>query len=286
MAQFELVFDEGAGKTFRVPVSSSPITIGRSVEAQVRVEHPAVSRVHVSLRATGDHVQLDYLGSRKGLKVNGQRTISAALKHGDQFEVGETIFVVNDIEKGSTPSRPKIPLPVVERNANNRLAIKKDARVRALFERACLTSVQTDDSARTVTAILEMVLDLADAQRCFFLWFPPDGSGVRVLGALAQDGNNKGPKLNGVLLSTVARLGAPMLKVDERPLPAEAKAGDRPSAVCIPVRANGRVAGALYADSGWADGHFTSHTLQDLRALVQIIGTVLIRIGSGVAPHT
>lgn len=280
MAQFELVFDEGAGKTFRVPVSATPLTIGRSAEAQVRVEHPAVSRVHVSLRAVDDQVLLEYLGSRKGMKVNGQRTTAAALKHGDRFEVGETIFIVNDVEKGSTPSRPEVPQTTVERHAGNRLAVKRDAKVRGMFERACLLVEQSNDPASAVTAVLELVLDLVDAQRCFFLWFA-NGNGVRVMGALAQDGNNKGPKLNGALVNTVARLGAPMLKVDERPLPAEAVAGDRPSAMCAPLRVKQQVVGAIYVDSGWSDGHFTTHSLQDLRALVQIVGPLLIRIGTG-----
>lgn len=281
MAQFELVFDEGPGKTFRVPVSEAPITIGRAAEAHVRVEHPAVSRVHARLHAMEDHLILEYLGSRKGLKVNGHRTANATLKHGDKFEVGETLFVVNDLERGSSPSRKKLPPSVAEQHANNRLAIKKDARIHALFEQACVVSEQTSDPAQTVTAILELVLDLVDAQRCFFLWFGGEGSGVRVVGALAQNGNNKGPKLNGTLVSAVARLGAPMLKVDERALPAEARAGDRPSAMCIPLRVDRQVVGAVYADSGWSDGHFTTHSLQDLRALVQMIAPLLVRIGNG-----
>lgn len=283
MAQFELVFDEGAGKTFRVPVSSVPLTIGRSTEAQVRVEHPGVSRVHASLRAEDDHIILEYLGSRKGLKVNGQRATNATLKHGDRFEVGETIFTVNDLEQGATPSRPVVPKDVMQRHAENRLAVKRDKRVRAMFEQACLVSIQTASPAQSIGAVLEMVLDLTDAQRCFFLWFANPENGVQVLGALAQNGNNKGPKLNGALVNTVARSGAPMLKIDERPLPAEATAGDRPGAMCVPVRANKQVVGAVYADSGWSDGTFTTHSLQDLQALVRIVAPLLTRIGTEAA---
>lgn len=280
MAQFELVFDEGPGKTFRVPVSEAPLTIGRSAEAHIRVEHPAVSRVHASLKVENDHVLIEYLGSRKGMKINGERAMRADLKHGDKFEVGETIFIVNDLERGSSPSRPKVPQTLVERHAGNRLAVRRDPLVRKLFERACLLAGE-GDSPQTLQAILDLVLDLVNAQRCFFLWFGGAENGVKVAGALAQNGNNKGPKLNGALVGTVARIAAPMLKVDERPLPAEAVTGDRPSAMCAPLRVNKQVVGAIYVDSGWADGHFTTHSLQDLRALLQIMGPILIRIGAG-----
>lgn len=280
MAQYELVFDEGAGKTYRVPVSATPVTIGRSVEAQIRIEHPAVSRVHVSLRLVDEHVLIDYLGSGKGVKINGERIANAILKHGDRFEVGETLFVVNDIERGASPTQPRPTPTMLEKNASNRLCMRGDVKIRAIFERACLLSSQAQDSASSVTGALELALDLVNAQRCFLLWFAGNENGVRVLGALAQNSNNKGPKLNGTLVGTVVRTGAPMLKVDERPLPPEAT-GDRPSAMCVPLRVNGQVIGALYADSGWSDGQFTSHSLQDLRALVQIVGPTLIRIGTG-----
>jgi hypothetical protein len=227
-----------------------------------------------------EHVLLEYLGSRKGVKVNGHRAMSASLKHGDTFEVGETIFTVNDLEQGSSASRPKVPQTVVERNAGNRLFIKRDPKVRAIFDRACELTATPGDAARAVPGVLELVLDLSGAQRCFFLWFGSE-NGVRVVASLAQDGNTKGPKLNGALVGTVARIGAPMLKVDERALSPEATSGDRPSAMCAPLRVNKQVVGAVYADSGWSDGKFTTHTLQDLRALVEIVGPLLLKIGTG-----
>lgn len=63
--------------------------IGRSAACQLSLDDPLVSRNHARLRVTDGGVMVDDLGSRNGIRVNGERvTGSRELVHGDVLSVG------------------------------------------------------------------------------------------------------------------------------------------------------------------------------------------------------
>jgi hypothetical protein len=63
--------------------------IGRSASCQLSLDDPMVSRNHARLRVTAEAVTLHDLGSRNGVRVNGDRvTGSRQLEHGDVMTVG------------------------------------------------------------------------------------------------------------------------------------------------------------------------------------------------------
>ncbi|MHB1044773.1 MAG: FHA domain-containing protein [Thermoanaerobaculia bacterium] len=79
--------------------------IGREVDADVRVDHPSVSRRHARIEVAGDWATLEDLGSRNGT-WRGDRRVEGrvALKDGDEFRVG-TVSVVYRSESAGQATR-------------------------------------------------------------------------------------------------------------------------------------------------------------------------------------
>ncbi len=79
--------------------------IGRSPECQLSLDDPLVSRAHAALVVTGDEVTLEDLGSRNGVRVNGQRIQGVTrVSHADRIMIGsqELALVVDDPPAGQT----------------------------------------------------------------------------------------------------------------------------------------------------------------------------------------
>lgn len=75
-----------AGTTFTIPSGQS--TLGRSHDADIRIEANDVSRKHLRIERNGRHVEITDLGSTNGTRVNGQPTRQATLRNGDEILVG------------------------------------------------------------------------------------------------------------------------------------------------------------------------------------------------------
>lgn len=75
-----------AGTTFSIPAGES--TLGRSHDADIRIEANDVSRQHLRIERHGIRVQITDLGSTNGTRVNGEPTRQATLRNGDEIIVG------------------------------------------------------------------------------------------------------------------------------------------------------------------------------------------------------
>lgn len=88
-------FDLGAEETL----------VGRSLDCHVTIEDPLVSRKHARFAIAAGGVTIEDLGSRNGVRVNGER-ISAPrlLSDGDRIRVGtqELVFCMVDTERVTT----------------------------------------------------------------------------------------------------------------------------------------------------------------------------------------
>ena len=72
------------------------VLLGRSPECQITIEDPLVSRQHARIRIEGDEAQVEDLGSRNGVRVNGRPIEgSQVLKHSDRIRLGtqELVFL-------------------------------------------------------------------------------------------------------------------------------------------------------------------------------------------------
>lgn len=79
------------------PLTTPSVTIGRSLENQIVIQEPAVSRTHIEIRADGDHYVLQDLGSTGGTYVNGKKVDRIVLRSGDSILLSgiPLVFVQN-----------------------------------------------------------------------------------------------------------------------------------------------------------------------------------------------
>ncbi|MEU6080255.1 DUF3662 and FHA domain-containing protein [Streptomyces sp. NPDC047108] len=81
----------------RHQISRPTLVLGRSTEADVRIDDPGVSRRHCEIR-TGTPSTIQDLGSTNGIVVDGQHTTRATLRDGSRIVVGSTTIVFRQAE--------------------------------------------------------------------------------------------------------------------------------------------------------------------------------------------
>ncbi|MFG3051116.1 FhaA domain-containing protein [Kitasatospora sp. NPDC048239] len=81
----------------RHQITGNACVLGRSTEADVRIDDPGVSRKHAEIRPGTPSMVLD-LGSTNGIVVDGQHTQRATLRDGSRIVVGSTTIVYRQVE--------------------------------------------------------------------------------------------------------------------------------------------------------------------------------------------
>ncbi|KPI18856.1 FHA domain containing protein [Actinobacteria bacterium OK074] len=81
----------------RHQISRATLVLGRSTEADVRIDDPGVSRKHCEIR-TGSPSTIQDLGSTNGIVVDGQHTTRATLRDGSRIVVGSTTIIYRQAE--------------------------------------------------------------------------------------------------------------------------------------------------------------------------------------------
>lgn len=81
----------------RHQISRPSLVLGRSTEADVRIDDPGVSRRHCEIRV-GHPTTIHDLGSTNGIVVDGQHTSRATLRDGSRVVVGTTTIIYRQAE--------------------------------------------------------------------------------------------------------------------------------------------------------------------------------------------
>ncbi|MER6156797.1 DUF3662 and FHA domain-containing protein [Streptomyces sp. NPDC001868] len=81
----------------RHQISRPTLVLGRSTEADVRIDDPGVSRRHCEIR-TGTPSTIQDLGSTNGIVVDGQHTTRATLRDGSRIVVGSSTIIYRQAE--------------------------------------------------------------------------------------------------------------------------------------------------------------------------------------------
>ncbi|MFJ5260699.1 FhaA domain-containing protein [Streptomyces sp. NPDC088387] len=81
----------------RHQISRATLVLGRSTEADARIDDPGVSRRHCEIR-TGTPSTIQDLGSTNGIVVDGQHTTRATLRDGSRIVVGSTTVIYRQAE--------------------------------------------------------------------------------------------------------------------------------------------------------------------------------------------
>jgi pSer/pThr/pTyr-binding forkhead associated (FHA) protein len=99
------------------PIRSTPLTIGRSLEANIVIQEPTVSRVHAEIISRDGLYAIHDLDSTGGTYLNGNRIAEATLRSGDSIVLaGTPIVFVQDApqlesrsQRGTGPLFPPSP---------------------------------------------------------------------------------------------------------------------------------------------------------------------------------
>jgi pSer/pThr/pTyr-binding forkhead associated (FHA) protein len=83
-----LLIADDDGALAALPVAEGVTTIGRSMQADVRLDDHTVSRRHAVLLRTGHHVTIADERSTNGVRVNGRFVARTELRDADVVELG------------------------------------------------------------------------------------------------------------------------------------------------------------------------------------------------------
>ncbi len=98
-----LYVERGPGAGQLVPVKQGTLVLGRSSSADLRLQHPSISRRHAQLNRRGDRFFLKDLSSQNGTFLNkGRVTSEVELKPGDEISMGSALLKLRG--PGGTPS--------------------------------------------------------------------------------------------------------------------------------------------------------------------------------------
>ncbi|MDR2896601.1 MAG: DUF3662 domain-containing protein [Propionibacteriaceae bacterium] len=82
----------------RHPLTAPGFTVGRSDQADLRINDPGISRIHARFEVTGSgpdtQVKIVDLHSTNGLMVDGRKTTAAAIGDGSRINIGKTQMLV------------------------------------------------------------------------------------------------------------------------------------------------------------------------------------------------
>jgi two-component system, NtrC family, response regulator HydG len=93
-----------------IPLQAPEISIGRGTGNQLCISDPVLSRQHCTISCRNGEFLLRDLGSRHGTSVNGVPVREQLLNHGDQLELGSSVFafLLREDEARQRPSRAEL----------------------------------------------------------------------------------------------------------------------------------------------------------------------------------
>lgn len=77
-----------------------PLTIGRTEDNDVYIDHPTISGRHARVESTAEGFVLTDLGSRNGSFVNGKQVARAILRPNDWISLGSHVLIFKDTVAG------------------------------------------------------------------------------------------------------------------------------------------------------------------------------------------
>jgi hypothetical protein len=80
----------------KYPLYKNVMTIGRSEQADIRIDSDFISRVHARLVSTEKGVVVEDVDSKNGIRVNSKLTARHSLQHGDVIGIGKLRFTFID----------------------------------------------------------------------------------------------------------------------------------------------------------------------------------------------
>jgi len=102
----KLIFKFESAVIKEIPITKSPITIGRKPDNDIPIDNPAVSGHHCKIFLSGDIYIVEDLNSTNGTLVNGKKIMTAGIKHNDVIGIVKHSLVYIDEKMAGTSPTP------------------------------------------------------------------------------------------------------------------------------------------------------------------------------------
>jgi len=278
------------GSTFTL--TEGETTIGRDAANRVVVTDQALSRRHCLIHKEGDRVKLVDLESRNGSFVNGVPVRQRWLEHGDQIEIGESVFFFLRQEQeeeappapsseGTEPGsstlhlrREDLPAVPPEDSLERTVSIRNTRDLVTLLRvtEAINSIPRLDDLERR---LLELVFEVIPAERGAILLGRERQEGFTSVFSLDRlSGANRPWEANRSVISKLIRERVPVLQRPGSAAPAEALPPTM-SALAVPFLRLGKVVGAFYLESGNQEASFGHDHLELLTGIAATAAVAL-----------
>lgn len=254
-AKLTLYPTRGASRHFIFREGESP-EAGREPSVPLFLDDPRVSGRHACFRWDGSGWALQDGRSKNGTFINGLPADGATLESGDWVSFGGLLARFERVSDKQVSALEK----------------ERVTRLQTSVELA-LRLAEEDDPGRLLHRLMESVLEVAGAERGIVLLLSPDGS-LRARVASGFSAATRPDNFDGSFgaIQRVLETGESVVATDAK---TDAYLGSRPSVIemeigalaCVPLTAEGKVAGLIYVDGKKRGGLFTDLDLETLMAL-------------------
>ncbi len=311
VADAELIVESGRlkGQRFRIE-EGQVVAVGRSIRSDIQIPDQGVSRLHCRLTNTEEGPQLIDLGSSNGTLVNGVPAQTVGLREGDRIGIGSSVLRLTLVQEplaGGHAGPRKLPDTTVDLVGEQlgQPAVKKQYDTRG----ATITPDKTDSpqlarARRRLAIICEMgntiyaevnmdaildaaaeaILAISGAERSAIVLInqetgEPEPVATHTLDCQADPGAFP---LSRTILDEALRQGVSLISSnaadDDR-----FKAGvsvvmqNIHGVMCVPLRTDEKIIGAIYVDSRSGTTQFTEAELSLLAAVGHQVGVAIER---------
>ncbi len=283
----------GPLKGQRIPLNEVEFTIGRDNSNQLPISDLLLSRQHCLIRKVGDEFSIQDLKSRNGIFVNGIPTGERVLQHGDQIELGNSLFIfsaeeqelpqdLEDESEGAFIAKSTLSLNVGEHVP---LSVTNDSQDLTFLLRISQAVNAEQKLKQMGQKLLEILFDSLPAQRAAIYLYNDSTFEFTHLCSRSRNASTDPFHASKTLMTQVVREKSAFLANDVLQNQTVQKtesllSADPKSILCAPFILFDHVLGVLYLDILDPKLKFDQHHLQLAGAIVGITAPAIRNIQS------
>ncbi|MCC6150871.1 MAG: HD domain-containing protein [Planctomycetes bacterium] len=304
------------GEAFALALHSR-IVVGRSPSCDQQLVDEEISRTHFSVEGKGSFFLLTDLQSTAGTLVNGKKIASKILHPGDkisvgpislEFRVGETAGLKLSANSATLAAEPALASIVVERNfedgqfalddgaqdASAAQSAEVVARLRKALQTVYLVGnlIHSEESLdRVCHTIMDVAMETLRPDRGFLVMYDAQEKTLEPVVVRRRRNASGAARTSTRILRAVddelqlcrpivlysVKKGVAVISGAVHPDTGDANSKHIKSAMCVPVRTNTDVIGAIYLDNVDNDAPFAQHQLELLAAIGRQAGLAVQR---------
>ncbi|HPO16264.1 MAG TPA: ATP-binding protein [Candidatus Hydrogenedentes bacterium] len=279
MAEYDLIYTKDNGVSEQYPITAEGLLLGRGSENHIIIHDSLVSRRHARVWLEKGLPQVEDLGSRNGILVNGETVRRASLQSGDRITLGQAVLEVHACT-GSSIGHAVISQEKAAALHDSILGEASGVRLPVLYRAAQLLGT-VFDLDELLRKILALIFEALPVRRGFMLILNTGTNEPEIHAILSKEKDEEGPPLSRTLIQHVFEHRESMLTLDaqddSRFTATESIMGHSiHAAMCVPLLGHQQiVVGAVYVDSGSSSQTFSMDDLEMLTSIARVVGVAV-----------